>query len=52
MAARPPTRMRAVLLTGHGGYDRLEHRDDVPVPAAADGEVLVEVAAAGVNKPT
>jgi NADPH:quinone reductase-like Zn-dependent oxidoreductase len=49
MAARPPTRMRAVLLTGHGGYDRLEHRDDVPVPAAADGEVLVEVAAAGVN---
>jgi NADPH:quinone reductase-like Zn-dependent oxidoreductase len=41
--------MRAVLLTGHGGYDRLEHRDDVPVPAAADGEVLVEVAAAGVN---
>lgn len=49
MAARSPTRMRAVLLTGHGGYDRLEHRDDVPVPTAADGEVLVEVAAAGVN---
>ena len=41
--------MRAVLLTGHGGYDRLEHRDDVPVPTAGDGEVLVEVAAAGVN---
>jgi NADPH:quinone reductase-like Zn-dependent oxidoreductase len=41
--------MRAVLLTGHGGYDRLEHRDDVPVPTAAGGEVLVEVAAAGVN---
>lgn len=49
MAVRLPTHMRAVLLTGHGGYDRLEHRDDVPVPTAADGEVLVEVAAAGVN---
>jgi NADPH:quinone reductase-like Zn-dependent oxidoreductase len=49
MAARHPSRMRAVLLTGHGGYDRLEFHDDVPVPTAADGEVLVEVAAAGVN---
>ena len=41
--------MRAVLLTGHGGYDRLEYRDDVPVPTPATGDVLVEVAAAGVN---
>ena len=49
MAARPPTRMRAVLLTGHGGFDRLEYRDDVPVPTVEEGEVLVEVAAAGVN---
>jgi NADPH:quinone reductase-like Zn-dependent oxidoreductase len=49
MAARPPTRMRAVLLTGHGGFDRLEYRDDVLVPTVEEGEVLVEVAAAGVN---
>src|SRR6185295_20409066 len=34
---------------GHGGYDQLEYREDVPVPTAADGEVVVEVAAAGVN---
>jgi NADPH:quinone reductase-like Zn-dependent oxidoreductase len=41
--------MRAVLLTGHGGYDKLVVRDDVPVPRPAAGEVLIEVAAAGVN---
>ena len=41
--------MRAVLLQGHGGFDRLEVRDDVPVPQPAPGQVLVKVAAAGVN---
>jgi NADPH:quinone reductase-like Zn-dependent oxidoreductase len=41
--------MRAVLLTGFGGYDRLELRDDVPVSAPAAGEVLIKVGAAGVN---
>jgi NADPH:quinone reductase-like Zn-dependent oxidoreductase len=41
--------MRAVLLTGHGGYEELAYRDDVPVPEIAPGEVLIEVAAAGVN---
>ncbi len=41
--------MRAVLLTGHGGFDRLEVRDDVAVPQAEAGQVLVRVAAAGVN---
>ena len=41
--------MRAVLLHGHGGFERLEVRDDVPVPAPGDGEVLVKVLAAGVN---
>jgi NADPH:quinone reductase-like Zn-dependent oxidoreductase len=49
MADDLPVRMRAVLLTGHGGYERLVYRDDVPVPAIAPGEVLIEVAAAGVN---
>ena len=29
--------MRAVLLTGHGGYEKLEYRDDVPVPRAGNG---------------
>lgn len=41
--------MRAVLLTGHGGYDRLDVRDDIPVPMPAPHDVLIRVAAAGVN---
>ncbi len=30
MAFAIPEVMRAVLLTGHGGIDVLQHRDDVP----------------------
>lgn len=41
--------MEAVLLTGHGGFEKLEYRTDVPVPTPASGEVLIRVAAAGVN---
>jgi NADPH:quinone reductase-like Zn-dependent oxidoreductase len=41
--------MTAVLLTGHGGYEKLELREDVPVPMPGDGEVLVRVTAAGIN---
>jgi len=41
--------MRAVLLTGHGGYDKLSFRDDVPVPIPGPDDVLIRVAAAGVN---
>lgn len=41
--------MRAVLLTGHGGFECLSIRDDVPQPVAGVGEVLVRVGAAGVN---
>ena len=44
-----PDRMRAVLLTGNGGFDCLVLRDDVPVPQPRLGEVLIRVAAAGVN---
>lgn len=44
-----PHRMKAVLLKGNGGFDQLEYRDDVPVPVAAPGEVVVRVGAAGVN---
>ena len=44
-----PEQMSAVLLTGHGGFDRLEYREDVPVPRPGAGEVLIRVAAAGVN---
>lgn len=44
-----PATMAAVLLTGHGGPEKLEYRTDVPVPTPGPGEVLIEVAAAGVN---
>jgi NADPH:quinone reductase-like Zn-dependent oxidoreductase len=44
-----PRTMKAVLLRNHGGYEQLDFRDDVPVPVPAQGEVLVQVGAAGVN---
>lgn len=49
MAHTLPDTMSAVLLTGHGGPDRLELRDDVAVPTPAPGEVLVEVTATAKN---
>ena len=47
-----PKHMCAVLLTGHGGLDRLEYREDVPVPLPGAGEVLIRVAAAESTTPT
>jgi NADPH:quinone reductase-like Zn-dependent oxidoreductase len=44
-----PDQMTAVLLTGHGGFDQLDYRTDVPIPRLAVGEVLVKVGAAGIN---
>lgn len=44
-----PKQMIAVLLTGHGGIDRLEYRTDVAVPAPRPDEVLIRVTAAGIN---
>src|SRR5919112_2413151 len=41
--------VRAVLLTGHGGLDKLVYRDDVPDPVPGPGDVLVRVGAAGIN---
>lgn len=41
--------MVAVQLTGHGGFDKLAYRSDVPIPAIAADEILVAVAAAGIN---
>ena len=41
--------MQAVLLTGHGGLDKLQFRSDVPVPVPTASEVLIKVTAAGVN---
>jgi NADPH:quinone reductase-like Zn-dependent oxidoreductase len=44
-----PETMAAAVLTGHGGLDKLEYRTDVPVPKPRDDEVLIRVAAAGIN---
>jgi NADPH:quinone reductase-like Zn-dependent oxidoreductase len=44
-----PSTMRAVLLTGHGGMEKLAYRTDTPTPTAAPGEVLIKVAACGMN---
>ncbi|QPM90521.1 alcohol dehydrogenase family protein [Pseudooceanicola algae] len=44
-----PETMKAMVLTGHGGLDKLEWREDVPVPRPAAGEVLIRVGAAAVN---
>mgnify|MGYP001827459261 CR=1 FL=1 len=44
-----PEIMAAVLLTGRGGFDRLEYRTDVPVPAQRNDEVLIKIGAAGVK---
>ena len=44
-----PETMKAVLLTGHGGLDKLVYREDVAVPRPAAGEVLIEVSACGMN---
>ena len=44
-----PKTMRAVVLTGHGGLDRLVYREDWPVPEPGPGEVLIRVGACGMN---
>lgn len=44
-----PATMRAMVLTGHGGMDKLEYREDYPTPSAGPGEVLIKVSACGLN---
>jgi len=44
-----PATMAAVLLTGHGGMEMLDYRQDVAVPQPGPDEVLIRVGAAGVN---
>jgi NADPH:quinone reductase-like Zn-dependent oxidoreductase len=41
--------MSGVVLTGHGGPECLEWRDDLPVPVPGPGDALIRVGAAGVN---
>ncbi len=44
-----PKTMHAMLLTGHGGVEKLEYSDAVPTPQARAGEVLVQVTATAKN---
>uniref|UniRef100_UPI003512E8CD alcohol dehydrogenase catalytic domain-containing protein n=1 Tax=Nioella sp. TaxID=1912091 RepID=UPI003512E8CD len=44
-----PTTMKAMILTGHGGLDKYDWREDWPVPQPAPGEVLIRVGACGMN---
>lgn len=41
--------MSAVILTGHGSYDKLAFVHDIPVPVPSQGEALIKVLAAGIN---
>lgn len=49
MSASLPSVMKAVHLVGHGGFDALVFRDDVPVPTPGKDDVLIRLKAAGVN---
>ncbi|TGN41133.1 zinc-binding dehydrogenase [Marinobacter confluentis] len=44
-----PETMKAMLLTGHGGIEKLEYADNVPTPEPEAGEVLVKVTATAKN---
>ncbi|WMC12270.1 alcohol dehydrogenase family protein [Oceanimonas pelagia] len=44
-----PETMAGVVLTGHGGPDKLVYRDDLPVPRPGAGEVLIRVGATAIN---
>lgn len=44
-----PLKMRGVYLNGHGDFDMLELRNDIPVPKPGPNEVLIKVGAAAVN---
>lgn len=41
--------MRALIISAHGGLDRLEYRTDVPEPVAGPGDVRVRILAAALN---
>lgn len=44
-----PEKMSGVLLTGHGGFEVLDYRENIPVPQINADEVLIKVGACGIN---
>lgn len=49
MTQTTPQTMCAVYLTGHGGFETLQYTQKAPVPSPKAGELLIRVAAAGIN---
>lgn len=49
MAQTIPETMQAMVLTGHGGADKLVFEEKWPTPSPASNEVLIKVAACGLN---
>lgn len=45
-----PEVMRGVVLTGHGGLEKLVLREDLPVPRPGPREVLIEVSASRITQ--
>jgi NADPH:quinone reductase-like Zn-dependent oxidoreductase len=44
-----PETMSAVVLMGHGGFEKLEYRTDWPTPQPGPADVLIKVGACGLN---
>jgi len=44
-----PGTMNAMVLTGHGGLEKLEFHQDWPTPSPVPGEALIRVGACGLN---
>jgi len=49
MSSSIPKLMHAVILTGHGGMDKLEYKNNIDVPVPKKDEVLIRVKGTGVN---
>ena len=49
MSSSIPKLMHAVILTGHGGIDKLEYKNNIDVPVPKEDEVLIRVKGTGVN---
>ena len=41
--------MKAIQLIGHGGFEKLVLKNNIPNPVPKDDEVLIKVLAAGIN---
>ena len=49
MTQTVPSTMRAIVLMGHGGLDKLEFHSDWPTPKLGPEEILIKVHACGLN---